>query len=205
MCSMISCRPSRSRRTSAPASASPSSTRQRLQQQHRVRVSGDRRRRLEHRPAIPPQPGWTLFRHDHPNLNWTATAATAGTAQQQFQRDGEPAATSSALAAPPPRRRRRPWRRRRSWCSSTGTARTCRSRRWRPSSRRPTPSRPRATPASPRPAIPTRRARKPRSSALADVVRAPPHVEAWGGEETDLGDARHQHQAVADVVGRRWR
>ena len=49
--------------------------------------------------------------------------------QQQHQRDAEPAGASSA---PRPlrrrRRRRRRLPRRRSWCSSIGTARTCRTR-----------------------------------------------------------------------------
>ena len=65
------------------------------------------------------------------------------------------------------RRRRRCRSRRRSWCSSIGTARTCRRRRWPRSSRRPTPSRPRVTPASRRPATPTRRARRAYNMALS--------------------------------------
>ena len=48
--------------------------------------------------------------------------------QQQLQRDAGPAAEVRRTRRRPRRRRRRLVRRRRSWCSSTGTARTCRSR-----------------------------------------------------------------------------
>ena len=71
--------------------------------------------------------------------------------------DHQVRAGRAAAAAGRPRRLRRP----RSWCSSTGIARTCRpAGAGRRSSRPPRPSRPRAAPASRRPATPIRRARR---------------------------------------------
>ena len=124
-------------------------------EQHGVRLSGHPRRRLQLQPQSAFQPRRSLFRHDQSDGRRYLLE------QQQHhraRRRPDQVRFGSAAAAPAAAGR---WRRRRSWCSSTGTARTSPSRRWPRSSRRPTPSRPRATPASRRPATPTRRARKP--------------------------------------------
>ena len=103
--------------------------------EHAVRLSGHHRRGLEHRSDVPPQPGRPLLRHDGSQLqNQGSLGDTQYNLTYSPQNNNVSAMLSLhmrfGVAAPPPRRRRRRWwRRRRSWCSSTGTARTCRSRR----------------------------------------------------------------------------
>ena len=85
-----------------------------------VRLPGHPGRRLQRHASAAHRPGRPLLRNDQSGC----------LLQQQHHGVAERQPTSSASPRWRRRRRRRRWsRRRRSWCSSTGIARTCRSRR----------------------------------------------------------------------------